>query len=172
MIFVKKSIESEASIGLCPTHDSSKEHMLNKILVPIDDSPLVRNMIKKLHTTIDLTGKSIFLTYISDPYPPTIYSESALSEYYISEDIHRKSCQEFAQKLFEKYEKLLDKASSVVLVHTFSDDIPDGILKAAQKNKVDCIAMASHRYTGINNVLLGDKVHKVIVSSKLPVLVL
>lgn len=146
--------------------------MLNKILVPIDDSQLVRSMIKKLHSTIDLTGKSIFLTYISDPYPPTIYSESALSEYYVSEDTHRKTSQEFAQKLFEKYEKLLDKASSVVLVHTFSDDIPDGILKAAQKNKVDCIAMASHRYTGINNVLLGDKVHKVIVSSKLPVLVL
>jgi nucleotide-binding universal stress UspA family protein len=146
--------------------------MLNKILVPIDDSILVKNMIKKLHTTIDLTGKSIFLTYISDYYAPTIYSESTLSEYYISEATHLKSSKEFAKKLFDKYSKLLDKASSVTLVHSFSDDIPDGILKAANKNKVDCIAMASHRYTGINNVLLGDKVHKVIVSSKLPVLVL
>ena len=146
--------------------------MLNKILVPIDDSPLVRNMIKKLHATIDLTGKSIFLTHISDPYPPTIYTESALSEYYISEDTHRKSCQDFVRNLFEKYKKLLDEAGSVSLVHVFSDDIPDGILKAAKKNKVDCIAMASHRYTGVNNILLGDKVHKVIVSSKLPVLVL
>lgn len=146
--------------------------MLNKILVPIDDSPLVRYMIKKLHATIDLTGKSIFLVHISDPYPPTIYAESALSEYYISEDTHRKSCQDFARNLFEKYKKLLDEAGSVSLVHVFSDDIPDGILKAAKKNKVDCIAMASHRYTGVNNILLGDKVHKVIVSSKLPVLVL
>lgn len=153
-------------------HEFLKGHMLNKILAPIDDSPLVRDMLKKLHATIDLTGKSILLTYGSDPYPPMIYSESALSEYYINKDTHRKSCQEFAQKLFGKYEKLLGKAISAILVHTFSDDIPDGILKAAQRNKVDCIAMASHHCTGINNVLLGDKVHKVIVASKLPILVL
>ena len=121
---------------------------------------------------IDLTGKSILLTYGSYPYPPMIYSESALSEHYINKDTDRKSCQEHAQKLFEKYEKLLGKPISVILVHTFSDDIPDGILKAAQRNKVDCIAMAPHHCIGINNVLLGDKVHKVIVSSKLPILVL
>lgn len=172
MIFIKINLLNKINIQPCPTHELLKEPMLNKILVPIDDSPLVSSMIKKLHATLDLTGKSIFLTYISDTFPPTIYSESALSEYYIDEDAHRKSCNEFAQKLFNKYSKSLDKASSVTLVHAFNDDIPDGILKAATKNKVDCIAMASHRYAGINNVLLGDKVHKVIVSSKLPVLVL
>ena len=145
--------------------------MMNTLLIPIDDSPLVKNMIKKLPQILDISGKTIFLTHISDPLPPTIYSESPLSEYYISEKSHRESCDEFIKNLSESYKKLLPQASSVSLVHIFDADITEGILKAAKKNKVDGIVMASHRYTGINNVLLGDKVHKVIVSSKYPVLV-
>ena len=146
--------------------------MMNTLLIPIDDSTLVKNMFKNLPQILDISGKTIFLTHISDPLPPTIYSESALSEYYISEKSHRESCEEFAKKLFEGYKKFLPQASSVNSVHVFDSDISEGILKAAKKHKVDGIVMASHRYTGINNVLLGDKVHKVIVSSKYPVLVI
>ena len=145
--------------------------MMNTLLIPIDDSTLVKNMIKKLPKILDISGKTIFLAHVSDPLPPTIYSESALSEFYISEKSHRETCEEFAKKLFESYKKMLPQASLVSSVHVFDADITDGILKAAKKNKVDGIVMASHRYTGINNVLLGDKVHKVIVSSKYPVLV-
>jgi nucleotide-binding universal stress UspA family protein len=145
--------------------------MMNTLLIPIDDSTLVKKMIKKLPQILDISGKTIFLTHISDPLPPTIYSESALSEFYISEKSHRESCEEFAKKLFEDYKKMLPLTSSVGSVHIFNADITEGILKAAKKNKVDGIVMASHRYTGINNVLLGDKVHKVIVCSKYPVLV-
>ena len=145
--------------------------MMNTLLIPIDDSTLVKNMIKKLPQILDISGKAILLTHISDPFPPTIYTESALSEFYISEKSHRESCEEFAKKLFEVYKKFLPQASSVSSIHIFDSDITQGILKAAKKHKADGIVMASHRYTGINNVLLGDKVHKVIVSSKYPVLV-
>jgi nucleotide-binding universal stress UspA family protein len=145
--------------------------MMNTLLIPIDDSTLVKNMIKKLPQILDISGKDILLTHISDPFPPTIYTESALSEFYISEKSHRESCEEFAKKLFEVYKKFLPQASSVSSIHIFDSDITQGILKAAKKHKADGIVMASHRYTGINNVLLGDKVHKVIVSSKYPVLV-
>lgn len=144
---------------------------MNTLLIPIDDSILVKNMIKKLPQILDISGKTIYLVHISDPFPPTIYSESALSEYYISEKSHRESCYEYARKLFESYKKLLAQADSVNLIHAYDSDISDGILKAAKKNKVDGIIMASHRYTGVANVLLGNKVHKVIVSSKFPVLV-
>lgn len=146
--------------------------MFNTLLIPIDDSKLVKNMIKKLPQVLDISSKSLYLTHISEPFPPTIYSESALSEFYVSEKSHQESCIEFAQKQFDEYKKLLSQAASVTFVHIFNNDIPDGILEAAKKKKVDGIVMASHRYTGINNVLLGNKVHKVIVSSKYPVLVL
>lgn len=146
--------------------------MFNKLLIPIDGSPLVRNMMKKLPQTLDLTEKQLTLLYVSAPLPPSIYSESPLSEYYISREFHQESSEQFAQKIFKKYKNLLGKAKSISLLIAFNEDVPTGILKAAKKNKIDCIVMASHRYTGLDNVLLGDKVHQVITSSKYPVLVL
>jgi len=159
-------------IRFYPQGSLVKEFMLNKLLIPIDGSPLVRSVMKRLPQALDISDKELILVHVSAPLPPTIYSQSALSEYYISKEFHQESSEEFAQKIFQQYKKYLNKAKSISLIITFNEDIPTGILKAAKKNKVNCIVMASHRYSGLDNVLLGDKVHKVIVSSKFPVLVL
>lgn len=145
--------------------------MFNKLLIPIDGSPLVRSMIKKLPKTLNLTDKELVLIHVATPLPPTIYSESALSDYYISKEFHQESAEEFAQKIFKKYKNFLGEVKSISLLITFNEDVPAGIIKAAKKNKVDCIVMASHRYTGLDNILLGNKVQQVIVTSKYPVLV-
>lgn len=145
--------------------------MFNTLLIPLDTSTLVKNMIKKLPQILEISGKTIVFTHISEPFAPMIYVETSLGEYHVDEKTHRKSCEESAKKLFESYKKILTPFASVSFVHLFDADIPRGILKVAKKNKVDMIVMASHRYTGINKALLGDKVHKVIVSSKYPVLV-
>lgn len=149
-----------------------KKNMLNTLLIPVDHSNLVKAMIKKLPETIDLSDKTLHLIYVSEPSPPSIYSESSLSEYYINEKAHKDYCNEYADQIFNQYKKLLVTSKQLNFIHTFSNDIPDAIIKSAKKCKADCIVMASHRYTGINNVFLGDKAHKVIVSTKLPVLVL
>ena len=146
--------------------------MFNKLLIPIDGSPLVRGMIKKLPKTFNLTDKELVLIHVATPLPPTIYSESALSDYYISKEFHQESAEEFAQKIFKQYKNFLGEVKSISLLITFNEDVPAGIIKAAKKNKVNCIVMASHRYTGLDNILLGNKVHQVIVTSKFPVLVL
>jgi nucleotide-binding universal stress UspA family protein len=146
--------------------------MFNKLLIPIDGSPLVRGMIKKLTKTLNLSDKQLMLIHVAAPLSPTIYSESALSDYYISKEFHQESAEEFAQKIFKQYKKFLGEAKSISLLITFNENISSGIVKAAKKNKVDCIVMASHRYTGLDNILLGNKVHQVIISSKFPVLVL
>jgi nucleotide-binding universal stress UspA family protein len=146
--------------------------MFNKLLIPIDGSPLVRSMIKKLPKTFNLAEKELIRIHVSAPLPPAIYSESPLSDYYISKGFHQESTEEFAQKIFKQYKRILGDTKSISLLIVFKDDIPTGIVKAAKKNKVDCIVMASHRYSGLDNILLGNKVHQVIISSKFPVLVL
>lgn len=146
--------------------------MLDTILVPIDDSSIVRSLLKKLPSIMDISGKNIYLLHVSEPYPPNIYSESALSEYYISDKKHKEYSHELAKKLFDKLSKYLSKSKKVSLVHIFDDDIAHGILMSAKKHKVDIIAMTSHRYLGLKNIVLGDNVHKVIVNSKIPVLVI
>ena len=147
-------------------------NMLNTLLVPVDDSSLVKRMIKKLPSTLDITNKTIYLIHVSDPYYENIYSESALSEYYISEKAHKEMCENLSNAFFEKYKKALGTAGKVQTIHVYSGNVPDSILSAAKKYKVDGIIMASHRYKGVDNVLLGNKAHKVIVSSKLPILIL
>ena len=146
--------------------------MLTTLIIPIDNSPLVRKMIKKLPSTLDLSDKNIYLIHVSDPYPVTIYSEGALSEYYISEKSHRQACNEIAEIIFANYKKMLQPCAQLKFIHEFNSDIPSAIVKASKKYKADAIVMTSHRYTGMNNVFLGDKAHKVIVNTKIPVLVL
>ena len=146
--------------------------MLNTILIPIDDSLIVKNLIKKLPTILDIETRTFYLLHVSEPFPPNVYSESALSEYYISDKQHRDFSNASAQKLFDKLSKYLNKSNKVSLIHIFDNDVPNGIIKAAKKYKVDIIAMTSHRYRGLKNVMLGDNVHSVIVNSKLPVLVI
>ncbi len=53
-----------------------------------------------------------------------------------------------------------------------SDDIADGLVKAANKMKVDLIVMASHGRKGIKRVLLGSETQNVLTHSEVPVLVL
>jgi nucleotide-binding universal stress UspA family protein len=146
--------------------------MLNTLLIPVDDSNLVKKMIKKLPTVIDISDKTIYLVHVSDPYYQNVYSESALSEYYISEKAHKEMQKIISNAIFEKYKKVLNGAGKISCIHNYDDDIPLSILSAAKKFKVDAIVMASHRYKGIENVILGDRAHKVIVTSKLPVLIL
>ncbi len=146
--------------------------MLDKILIPIDDSTIVQKLIKRIPTVIDISQKELYLVHVSDPYPPRIYSDSVLSEFNISVKHHRESCRAFANKIFKNYQKLLSQAKQVELIHIYEEDIPFGILTAAKKTKVDVIAMTTHRYTGLKSILLGDKVHDVIVNSKYPVLVI
>ena len=53
-----------------------------------------------------------------------------------------------------------------------SDDISEGLIKAANKMKVDLIVMASHGRKGIKRVLLGSETQNVLTHSEVPVLVL
>ena len=53
-----------------------------------------------------------------------------------------------------------------------SDDISEGLVKAANKMKVDLIVMASHGRKGIKRLLLGSETQNVLTHSEVPVLVL
>jgi len=77
-------------------------------------------------------------------------------------------------------QQVLDKISSSaaakgVSVKTSvikSDDISEGLVKAANKMKVDLIVMASHGRKGIKRLLLGSETQNVLTHSEVPVLVL
>lgn len=146
--------------------------MLNKILIPVDESMIVHRLIKKIPNYIDIEEKEIYYVYISRPYPPSTYAEVAYNDYAITIEHHRAACKAHAAKLFTKYRNLMKLAKKIECIHDFDDDIPNGIIRAAKKKKVDIIVMTTHRYSGLKSILLGDKVHDVIVNSKYPILVI
>lgn len=47
----------------------------------------------------------------------------------------------------------------------------EAIIMQAEKSKCDLIVMASHGRKGLEGLLLGSETHKVLVHSKIPVLV-
>ena len=64
------------------------------------------------------------------------------------------------------------KGVSVKTAVIKSDDIADGLVKAANKMKVDLIVMASHGRKGVKRLLLGSETLNVLTHSEIPVLVL
>jgi nucleotide-binding universal stress UspA family protein len=64
------------------------------------------------------------------------------------------------------------KGVSVKTAVIKSDDIADGLVKAANKMKVDLIVMASHGRKGVKRLLLGSETQNVLTHSEIPVLVL
>lgn len=64
------------------------------------------------------------------------------------------------------------KGVSVKTAVIKSDDIADGLVKAANKMKVDLIVMASHGRKGVKRLLLGSETQNVLTHSEVPVLVL
>jgi nucleotide-binding universal stress UspA family protein len=147
--------------------------MFRKILIPISDSKLVRQTLKTIARHSSSFGEIAYLVFVSEPFLPSIYNGHTLSKYYTSLDNHDKSCEAYANKLFKQAKNVLEKTTiECRTLHVYDSDVAAGILKAASKLKVDAIVMASHRYSGIKAITLGNHVHKVIVNSKLPVLVL
>ena len=78
-----------------------------------------------------------------------------------------------AQEVLEKIAKIATaKGIPVKTAVIRADDISDGLVKTANKSKVDLIVMASHGRKGIKRILLGSETLNVLTHSSVPVLVL
>ncbi len=145
--------------------------MFKHFLVPVDGSDVSKKSLKKVAQLAVLDGATITLVYVSDPMPPMIYSDSTMG-YGISQKDHQKVSAAFAADVFKKSLTVLGSSHKAKTLHIANINLAEGILEGAKKAKADVIVMASHKRTGIKNILLGSQTHEVIVHSKLPVLVL
>ena len=143
--------------------------MYKNVLIPIPSDGLKKSDIKKIVSAIGVDVRKLTLAFVSDPLPPYIYVEYGYSSV-VSENEHRKACKSFADKLFSKVGKKLP-GINYETCHVFNDNVVKGIIDAAQKSKVDLIAMFSHKRKGLAKLFLGSDTQGVILSTKLPVLV-
>jgi len=143
--------------------------MFKNVLIPVSIEGLKKTDVKKLLNAIGADVRKVTLAFVSDPYPPYMYVEY-VDVYAISDVDHRKACKSFAEKLFAKVGSKLDGVVYETC-HVYNTNIADGIIDAAKKSKADVIAMASHKRSGLAGVFLGSDTQRVILSTKLPVLV-
>ncbi len=77
-----------------------------------------------------------------------------------------------AKKILSYIDQMAQKTGvSCRTTYVVSDDPYDAIIQVAKDNQCDLITMASHGRKGIKGLLLGSETQKVLIHSRIPVLV-
>ena len=146
--------------------------MFTRIMLATDGSKLSQKAVK---SAIDLASKfnaELVAVKVIPRYVQTYFEGS-----FTVADIDVKSIEaQWAAGAQQVLDKIATSAAAKgVIVKTSvikSDDISDGLVKAANKMKADLIVMASHGRKGVKRLLLGSETQNVLTHSEVPVLVL
>lgn len=145
--------------------------MYKHILVPTDGSRLSVKAAKQAVKLAKALGAKITGFHAAPDFGSVYYGDDLI--------LHMpspKAQAEFAQKQALRYLSTIEVEAEVEKVecdvfHTVSDSPYQAIIDAAKKKKCDLIVMASHGRRGLSALVLGSETHKVLVHSKIPVLV-
>ena len=146
--------------------------MFTRIMLATDGSKLSQKAVK---SAIDMASKfnaELVAVKVIPRYVQTYFEGS-----FTVADIDVKSIEaQWAAGAQQVLDKIATSATAKgVSVKTSvikSDDISDGLVKAANKMKVDLIVMVSHGRKGVKRLLLGSETQNVLTHSEVPVLVL
>ena len=145
--------------------------MFKNILVPTDGSKLSVKAAKQAVKLAKSLGARITGFYAAPDYSSTYYGDG-----YILRSPSAKHQDDLTQKQARKCLSTIEVEAAVEKVpcevfHVSSDDPYAAIIDAAKKKKCDLIFMASHGRRGLSGLVLGSETHKVLIHSKIPVLV-
>lgn len=145
--------------------------MFTHILVPTDGSKLSIKAAKQAVKLAKTLGARITGFHAAPDFSSTYYGDG-----YILRAPAAKSQAEFTQKQARRYLSTIEVEAGVEKVpcevfHTISDSPYEAIIAAAKKRKCDLIVMASHGRRGLSALVLGSEAHKVLIHSKVPVLI-
>ena len=144
--------------------------MYKHILVPTDGSKL---SLKALKAAGELAGRlkaRVTAIYVMVPFMPS--TESDAVAFYPSY-----SARDYEKEVRKVADAALARAKSAAGevkfegVAEFGASPWEAIVKAAKGRKCDLIGMASHGRRGLAGLLLGSETQKVLIHSKIPVLV-
>ena len=145
--------------------------MFKHILVPTDGSKLSIKAAKQAVKLAKAVGARITGFYAAPDLGSTYYGDG-----YILRAPSAKAQAEYTQQQARKFLSMIEVEAEVEKVpcavfHVLSDSPYEAIIDAAKKKKCDLIVMASHGRRGLSGLVLGSETQKVLVHSKVPVLV-
>ena len=145
--------------------------MFKHILVPTDGSKLSVKTAKQAVKLAKAVGAKITGFYATPEYDSTYYGDGYILRA-PSAKAHAAATEKQARLCLStiEVEAEVEKVPCEVM-HVVSDSPYEAILDAAKKKKCDLIFMASHGRRGLSGLVLGSETHKVLIHSKIPVLV-
>jgi len=143
--------------------------MFKHILLPTDGSELSEAAIRKGIAFAKSIGARVTGFYAMPEFHVFTYKTEMLED--TKEEFSRDS-KAHAAKYLGVIEKAAEEAGVACdTVVAKSDEPYEQIIQTAQHKGCDLIMMASHGRRGVRSPLLGSETHKVLMHSKLPVLV-
>ena len=146
--------------------------MYKHILLPTDGSRLAGKGAAAGVRLAKALGAKVTGVYVAAPfYRPPTYLEGGVYVPGVSPKMYRKHSEALAKKALAPVEAAARKARVRCATRMLTAARPsDGILKAARALGCDAIAMSSRCRRGLA-VLLGSETRRVLLSSKVPVVV-
>ena len=142
--------------------------MYKRILVPTDGSDITSKAVSTAITLARSLGAQLFTISVKEPFPYSAISEmqpTPPQEFYDAQEriaaTRVKAVVDQAQA-----EGLSCEAYTVEALHPW-----EAIVEHAAKRSCDLIVMASHGRRGVAAMLLGSETQRVLIHSKIPVLI-
>ena len=145
--------------------------MFKHILVPTDGSALSHTAAQNAVELARATGAHITAFHVAPAYKFDLNDDHIPHDYMLPVDYAEKMAYNAQQHLEEVKKLALGAGVECDGQYALSDYPAAAIVRAAEKYGCDAIVMGSHGRTGINKLLLGSETQKVLVSTKVPVLV-
>ena len=146
--------------------------MFKRILIPTDGSKLSRRAIKTGIALAKSVGADIVGFHVRPLYPAVYFGEASMVIPPRAEERFEQQTLSAAGKYLAELETAATRAGIKCKLVQREDISPaDAIIDAAKRNRCDLIVMASHGRRGAARLLLGSETNKVLVGSKIPVLV-
>jgi nucleotide-binding universal stress UspA family protein len=137
--------------------------MYRRILVAVENSPADRTILSHVTALAKLTGASLLLVHVADGWAARHYDSLKLRE---SEEM--KSDRAYLENLRTD---LIEQGFSVETKLAMGDPATE-LIKAADEQTVDLIAMSTHGHRFLADLLLGATADRVRHLVKVPVLLL
>jgi manganese transport protein len=137
--------------------------MFKKILVALDNSPTDQAMLSPIAELAKVHGSELLLLHVSDGWAARNYNRFQLAE---SEEMKDD------RAYLEKSADDLRAKGAEVKTQLALGDPATGILKAAEKEACDLIAMTTHGHRFFKDLLYGSTITQVRHRAKVPVLLM
>lgn len=137
--------------------------MYRKILVALENSPADAAVIPHVAEMARRLGSEVLLLHVADGWAARNFNQLQLAE---SEEI--KADRTYLEIVAEKFQQ----QGLVVSTQLAMGEPPKEILKAAEQEKCDLIAMGSHGHRLIGDLIFGSTIHQVRHHTSIPILLI